>query len=68
MHSRRGRPRKDGRTQPPAVRPWCPHEVSTGPLTGEDALRLLESSDLQDRGSVVERICRQVGVSGARRK
>jgi hypothetical protein len=68
MHARRGRPRKDGRTPKPAVKPWCPSTVATGPLSGEDALRLLESADIQERASVVARICRQVGDSGARRE
>jgi hypothetical protein len=64
-----GRPRKDGRARQFGVRPYVPAPVeSTGPLSGEDALRLLEMSEIQDRPSVVERICRQVAEAGACRK
>lgn len=69
LHSRRGRPRKDSRARQLGVKPYCPAPVaSTGPLSGEEALRLLESADLQERADVVARICRQVGDSGARRE
>lgn len=69
LHSRRGRPRKDSRARQLGVKPYCPAPVeSTGPLSGEEALRLLESSEIRDRASVVARICRQVVDSGARRE
>ena len=50
------------------VKPYVPLPVApTGPLSGEEALRLLESVDPQERADGVARICRQVGDSGARR-
>jgi len=66
LHNRVGRPRKDSRARQLGVRPYCPAPVeSTGPLTGEEALRLLESAEIQGRPDVVARICRQVGEAGA---
>jgi len=69
LHSRRGRPRKDSRASQLGTRPYVPAPVeSAGPLSGEEALRLLESAETQERADVVARICRQVGDSGARRE
>lgn len=67
LHSRFGRPRKDGRS-PAQVFVRCREPVADeGPLSGEDALRILESlDDHRGREDAVARICRQVACSGAR--
>jgi len=66
LHSRRGRPRKDGRSPKPAFVKYTEPVPQVGPLSGEDALRLLESlEDPRGRAEVVARICGQVGLSGA---
>lgn len=68
MHSRRGRPRKDSRAEPLAVKRYDPGPPDpTGPLSGEQALQLIEEASLQDKAAVVARICGQVAASGARR-
>ena len=66
LHRRVGRPRKDGRSPKTAFVKYQEPVPSTGPLSGEDAMRLLESlEDPRGREEVVARICRQVGLSGA---
>lgn len=66
LHSRAGRPRKDGRApQVKFVRYQSP-VADMGPLSGEDAMRLLDAiEDPRERASVVDRICGQVACSGA---
>ena len=66
LHSRIGRPRKDSRTPRQAFVRCREPVADEGPLSGEDALRLLDSlEDSRGRAEAVERICRQVGLSGA---
>jgi len=66
LHSRIGRPRKDSRTPRQAFVRYREPVADEGPLSGEDALRILEGlEDHRGREDAVARICRQVGRSGA---
>ena len=66
LHRRVGRPRKDGRALKTAFVHYREPVPPSGPLSGEDALRLLDGlEDSRGRAEAVERICRLVGLSGA---
>ena len=66
LHRRVGRPRTDGRAPQVTFVKYREPVPPSGPLSGEDALRLLDGlEDSRGRAEAVERICRQVGLSGA---
>ena len=68
LHRRVGRPRKDKRAPQAVFVKYQEPVPDAGPLSGEDALRILDSlEDPRGRAEEVARICRQVACSGARR-
>ena len=67
MHERTGSRRKDRWASQAKFVKYSDKVPEEGPLSGEDALRLLDDlEDPRERAAVVARICDQVGLSGDR--